>query len=104
MLTTVIMMPSIQFNVMANQTTSSTLACINEAEKIRVQEMYQLVNRKQGNIKFDVFWRQLLVRGCFDESGSLATEKVTHHAMVAFQKLARINKRTPLMGKAGPEA
>ena len=35
-------------------------------------------------------------------------EKVTHRAMVAFEKLAgryeqTIKKRTPLMGKAGPD-
>ena len=39
---------------------------------------------------------------------SLATEKVTYHAKVAFEKQAgkyepTINKRTPLVGKAGPD-
>ena len=91
---------------MANQTTSSTLAFLNEAEKTRVQEMYQMVKRKQGNIKFDDFWRQL--HDCFYEGESSATEKVTHHAIVAFKKQAgryepTINKRTQLIGKAGPD-
>ena len=42
-------------SIMANQTASST-AFLNEAEKTRVQEMYQMVNSKQGNIKFNAFW------------------------------------------------
>ena len=52
-------------SIMTNQTTSSTLAFLNEAEKTQVQEMYQRVNVKQGNIKFKTFWRQL--RDCFAE-------------------------------------
>ena len=35
---------------MANQTTSKTLDFLNEAEKTRLQEMYQMVNSKQGNM------------------------------------------------------
>ena len=64
------------------------------------------MNRKQGNIKFDTFWRQL--HDCFFEGESSATGKATHHAMVAFKKqLGRyeptIIKSTPLMGKAGSD-
>ena len=93
-------------SIMANQTTSSTLAFLNKAQTIRVQEMYQMVNRKQGNIKFDAFWRQL--RDCFDKSESLsATEKINYHAMVAFEKPAgrydepTMNKRTPRWERRG---
>ena len=66
--------------------------------------MYQMVKRKQGNIKFDDFWRQL--HDCFYEGESSATEKVTHHAIVAFKKQAgryepTINKRTPRWERRG---
>ena len=65
-----------------------------------------MVNSKQGNIKFDPFWKQL--RDCFDGGKSSATEKVAHHAIVVSEKPAgryelTMNKRTPLMGKAGPD-
>ena len=54
---------------MANKTNSSTHAFLDEAEKIRIQEMYQMVICKQGIIKFDAFWRQVRrqLLDCFDE-------------------------------------
>ena len=46
--------------MMANQTTASILlAFLNEAEKTRLQELFQRMNTNQGHITFDAFWRQL---------------------------------------------
>ena len=63
-----------------------------------------MVNSKQGNIKFDPFWKQL--RDCFDGGKSSATEKVAHHAIVVSEKPAgryelTMNKRTPIMERLG---
>ena len=65
-----------------------------------------MIDGKSGNIKFDLFWRRL--RNCFDEDDSSDQAKVTHHAMVAFEKQASkyqltIDKRTQITGKVGPE-
>ena len=97
-----------------NQQTSIALAPLSEGEKSLIQELYCMINAKSGNIKFDVFWLcpRILARNCFDEDGSSDQIKVTHHAMVTFEKPAAaskhpstIYKRTQLTGnlKAGPE-
>ena len=52
--------------MMGNQTTANILSFINGAEKthkIRVQELYQKVNTKPGDIKFSAFWSQRLGDG-----------------------------------------
>ena len=92
--------------IMDNQQTSIALASLSEREKIRIQELYRMIDGKSGNIKFDLFWRRL--RNCFDEDDSSDQAKVAHHAMVAFEKPSSkypwtIDTRTQLTGKAGPE-
>lgn len=57
-------------------------------------------------MKFDMFRR--LLRDCFDPARPLLDNVAHHHAMVAFEKQPKkieptINKRTPLVGTAGPE-
>ena len=41
--------------IMDNQQTSIALASLSEREKIRIQELYRMIDGKSGNIKFGLF-------------------------------------------------
>jgi hypothetical protein len=103
--------------IIDNQISTEGMEPLSESEKSRMRSLYNRVQARRGDIPIASFWVQL--RDCFDQPPVPAgqpqvamrasiPESALQHALAAFYEKQggrfdpTYDKRTPLVGKAGP--